>query len=167
MLWIHITGFCVLFSCCLFYCFVGFQEMGRVVFSWWFQALWWWQSCFPLLFLPSSWSSDGRFEIHKMGFPVFVFLLSFLLFCRISGNMSCGFQLMVLSSPMMTILLSFLKETVVLMFGINRLGRMGMLVWCGMHSHQLECAWTIWTLWKVRLVMHWWCCNLEEKAQLS
>ncbi len=163
MLWIHKMGFCVLFSCC----FVGFQEMGRVVFSWWFQALCWWQSCFPLLFLPSSWSSDGRFEIHKMGFLVFVFLLSFLLFCRIPRNMSCAFQLMVLSSLMMTILLSFLKETVVLMFGINRLGRMGMLVWCGMHSHLLECAWTIWTLWKVRLVMHWWCCNLEEKAQLS
>ncbi len=102
-----------------------------------------------------------------MGFPVFVFLLSFLLFCRIPRNMSCGFQLTVLSSLMMTILLSFLKETVVLMFGIDRLGRMGMLVWCGMHSHRLECAWTIWTLWKVQLVMHWWCCNLEEKAQLS
>jgi hypothetical protein len=40
------------------------------------------------------------------GFLRFVFLLSFLLFCGIPRNASCGFQLMVSSSLMMTILLS-------------------------------------------------------------
>ncbi len=137
-------GFCVLFSCCLFLLFCGIPRNGScgfqlMVSSSLMMTILLSTALFALLMI-FRWT---RFEIHKMGFPVFLLLLSFLLFCRIPRNMSCGFQLMVLSSLMMTILLSLLKETVVLMFGINRLGRMGMLVWCGMHSHQLECAWTI------------------------
>jgi hypothetical protein len=119
---------------------VGFQEMGRVVF---FKLSDDDNPAFHCSFCPPHDLLMDALKSTKWVSQFFLLLLSFLLFCRIPRNMSCGFQLMVLSSLMMTILLSFSKETVVLMFGINRLGRTGMLVWCGMHSHQLECAWTI------------------------